>query len=358
MEGSRLRLATYNVEWFNALFDDTGRLLDDSQPSARYGLTRDAQLAALRVVFAALDADGIMVIEAPDTGSKRSSVVALETFAASAGIRTRKAVTGFPSETEQEITFLYDPDRITAIHDPKGEPTGRHGSSVAPRFDGTFRYDLDADGLSETIQFSKPPLELSVTAGGVALRLIGVHAKSKAPHQARGQAELSRLSIENRRKQLAQCLWVRQRVEQHLAAGESLIVLGDLNDGPGLDEYEKLFGHSGVEIVLGAEADPALRLCDPHATMALSQPFGITPATARFWLAPKQQYFEALLDFIMVSPDLCTVGPRWRIWHPQDDPEVAAIPGLSEAILAASDHFPVTLDLPLTGGAGVPTSSA
>lgn len=358
MVGSRLRLATYNVEWFNALFDDNGRLLDDSAPSARYGLTRDAQLAALRMVFAALDADGIMVIEAPDTGSKRSSVVALETFAASAGIRARKAVTGFPSETEQEITFLYDPDRITAIHDPKGEPSGRRSIVDAPRFDGTFRYDLDADGIAEPIRFSKPPLELAVTCESYRLRLIGVHAKSKAPHQARGEAELSRLAIENRRKQLAQCLWLRQRVEQHLAAGDSVIVLGDLNDGPGLDEYEKLFGHSGVEIVLGAEADAPLRLCDPHATMALSQPFGITPATARFWLAPKQHYFEALLDFIMVSPDLCAVGPHWRIWHPQDDPEVAATAGLSDAILAASDHFPVTLDLPLTGEAKVPTSGA
>ena len=60
-----LRLATYNVEWFNALFDDAGRPLNDSQPSARYGITRDRQLTALRAVFAALDADGIMVIESP-----------------------------------------------------------------------------------------------------------------------------------------------------------------------------------------------------------------------------------------------------------------------------------------------------
>jgi hypothetical protein len=30
-----LRLATYNVEWFNALFDDDGDLLADDAPSAR-----------------------------------------------------------------------------------------------------------------------------------------------------------------------------------------------------------------------------------------------------------------------------------------------------------------------------------
>lgn len=337
-----LRLATYNVEWFNALFDDAGRMLDDSGPSARHDLSRDAQLAALRTVFAALDADGIMVIEAPDTGSKRSAVRALERFAASAGIRARRAVTGFASETEQEIAFLYDPDRMTATHDPQGG----HGSPLGPRFDATFRYDLDADGLSETIRFSKPPLELAVTADGRRLRLIGVHAKSKVPHAAPDAAAFTRVSIDNRRKQLAQCLWLRARVTAHLRAGDSVAVLGDLNDGPGLDEYERLFGHSGVEIVLGVEAEPALRLTDPHAAMALAQPLGITPTTARFWLAPQQRHFEALIDFIMLSADLAATGPAWRIWHPVNDPAIAAQPALSQAILTASDHFPVTVDLP------------
>lgn len=339
-----LRLATWNVEWFNALFDDRGHPLDDTQPSARYGITRDRQLTALRTVFAALDADGIMVIEAPDTGTKRSTTRALERFAATAGIRARKALIGYPSGTEQEIAFLYDPDRLTVQHDPQGTPAPAHGGHDAPRFDTAFRYDLDADGVSEVIRFSKPPLELAVTWDGQPLRLIGVHAKSKAPHGARSDAELLRLAIDNRRKQLAQCLWIRQRVTGHLAAGDSLIVMGDLNDGPGLDEYEKLFGRSGVEVILGLEGPPALRLHDPHAAMAIRQRLGVAPSTARFYIAPQDRWFDALLDFIMVSPDLC---PRatWRIWHPHDDPIIARTPALWAALLDASDHFPVTIDL-------------
>lgn len=66
-----LRLATYNVEWFNALFNDRGRMLEDSTPSARHKISRATQLGALGIVFTALDADGVMVIEAPD----RKSVV-------------------------------------------------------------------------------------------------------------------------------------------------------------------------------------------------------------------------------------------------------------------------------------------
>ena len=348
MTGARpLRLATYNVEWFNALFDDQGRQLEDAEPSSRYQTSRAQQLGALGIVFTALDADGVMVIEAPDTNGERSTVTALETFARAYGLRTRKAVIGYPSDTEQEIAFLYDPDRLTVRHDPQGVPAHSHGSPEAPRFDTTFRYDLDADMVSETIRFSKPPLELAVTTPeGQSLRLIGVHAKSKNPHGTTGREAQIRLSIENRRKQLAQCLWLRQRVEAHLAAGDSLVVMGDLNDGPGLDEFEKLFGHSGVEIVLGTTPDPALRLTDPHAAMALQSRVAVQPTTARFYLAPQKRFFEALLDFIMVSPDLAARAPDWRIWHPFNDPAVTASPELREALLQASDHFPVTLDLP------------
>ncbi len=345
--GRPLRLATYNVEWFNALFDDHGRMLEDHEPSSRYKITRGEQLAALGIVFNALDVDGIFIIEAPDTNGKRSTVKALETFARATGLRARKALIGYPSETEQEIAFLFDPDRLSAQHNPIGHPAPSHGSSDAPRFDTTFRYDLDADNVSETIRFSKPPLELAVsTKAGTRLRLIGVHAKSKNPYGAVGREAQIRLSIENRRKQLAQCLWIRQRVDGHLAAGDSLVVMGDFNDGPGIDEFEKLFGHSGVEIVLGTTPDPRLTLVDPHAAMALQSKVGLAPTSARFYLAPQKRFFEALLDFIMVTPDLAARSPDWRIWHPFNDPRIMDIPDLREALLQASDHFPVTVDLP------------
>jgi len=338
-----IRLATYNVEWFNALFDDDGNPLPDDQPSARHQTSRARQLTALAAVFRALDADGVMIIEGPDTNGRRSTVTALESFARHYGLRTTKAVHGYASDTEQEIGFLYDPARLTARHAPQGAPASRHGAAGAPRFDTAYRYDLDADGVSEVITFSKPPLELAVaTADGHDLRLIGVHAKSKAPHGRVSKAEFARISIDNRRKQLAQCLWLRARTADHLTAGDSLIVMGDLNDGPGLDDYERLFGHSGVEIVLGLTADAPLRLFDPHADMALSSRVGLTPTSARFWLAPMQRYFEALLDFIMLSPDLVPLA-TWRIWHPFNDPAIP--PALSDALLSASDHFPVTVDL-------------
>jgi hypothetical protein len=342
-----LRLATYNIEWFTQLFDDANRLAADGQGSARYQITRAGQAEALGIVLTALDADAVMIIEAPDQGSKRNTVVALEAFAQAYDLRTRKAVIGFASETEQEIALLYDPDRLTVHHDPKGTPSTRDSREKAPRFDSVLYFDIDVDARPEPIRFSKPPLELQVTAAGHSLRLIGVHAKSKMVNGAPTAAEAMRIAIQNRRQQLAECVWLRRRVDGHLDTGDSLIVMGDFNDGPGLDEYEELFGQSGVEVVLGQDGPAERRLFDPHAAMVLGRRIGLQPTTSRFWQAQQEQYFEALLDYIMVSPDLAARKPKWRIWHPFNDPGCLKVPELRDALLAASDHFPVTLDLPL-----------
>ena len=343
-----LRLATWNVEWFNALFDDDGRLLDDDGWSGRWGVTRADQIAALGRVFRALDADAIMVIEAPDTSRQRRTTLALETFAETFGLRTKTALIGFPNDTQQEIALLYDSTRVAAAHTPGG-------SAAVPRFDGAYLADLDHDAQPDPIRWSKPPLEVTLTPQGDApLTLIGVHAKSKAAHQTGTAAHLLRVNIENRRKQLAQCVWLRARVDEVLAAGQPLIVMGDFNDGPGLDEFEALFGRSGVEIVLGEGA--TVPLFDPHARQALSGRIAAQPATARFQHGGV--YLSALLDYIMVSPDIATTAPRWTIWHPFDTPACYGDPVLREALLTASDHFPVTLDLalPLATGSRDPTS--
>ncbi|MGI9388745.1 MAG: endonuclease/exonuclease/phosphatase family protein [Boseongicola sp.] len=334
-----MRIATYNVEWFSNLFDDAGSILDDNRWSGRHDVHRSQQLAALGIVFTALDADAVMIIEAPDSHRRRDGVAALENFAAAIGLRARKAVMGFVNQTQQEIALLYDPDAMTARHDPIGHP----------KFDSAYRIDLDVDAAPEKVRWSKPPLELAVeTNDGHQFRLIGVHAKSKAPHGARRPKEVMRIAIENRRKQLAQCIWLRERVEDHLDAGDTLIVLGDFNDGPGLDEYEKLFGRSGVEIVIGDDEDA--QLYDPHAEAVIRRPLGLMPASARFWMPDQKRWMQTLLDYVMVSPDLRDKASEWRIWHPFDDPACYKTPELREALLTASDHFPVSVELDFASG--------
>ena len=152
-----------------------------------------------------------------------------------------------------------------------------------------------------------------------------------------------RFSIANRRKQLAQAIWLRQRITDHLDQGTPLIVMGDMNDGPGLDEYEHLFGRSSVEVLLGDKGMP--KLIEPHAQIALSRRLAATPTTSRFFVKHHKRFLQALLDYIMVSPDLEKRNASWRIWHPLDDPKCWDTPKLRDALVMASDHFLVTLDI-------------
>ncbi|BDW86299.1 endonuclease [Roseicyclus marinus] len=341
MDARALRIATYNVEWFHELFDDKGRLLDTNAWSGRHNVTRAEQIAGLITVFRAMDADGILVVEAPDVSRHRNGAVALATFAREAGIRAREVCLGFANDTQQEIMLLFDPDVIRARHAPS--------DLGAPRFDQSFRIDLDVDATEDVVTFSKPPLEMRLDTPLGVMRMIGVHVKSKAPHGARNADQAMKLAIANRRKQLAQCIWLRQRVLAHLDEGEPLILLGDLNDGPGLDVFEDLFGRSGIEIVMGWGEEPERALFDPNAARALERRIIAAPTTARFYIASEGRYISALLDYIMVSPDLRPMARRWRVWHPFEDPDCWENEGLRDALLAASDHFPVTLDLVAEG---------
>jgi len=338
-----MRIATYNVEWFANLFDRRGRMLADDQWSARYKVTRAEQLGAIGIVMTAVDADLMLVVEAPDENSRRHTVPMLESFAAQFGLRQRRALIGYPNETQQEIALLYDPDVVSVRHDPL------EGGPDSPRFDGSLQIDLDIDAQLDTVTFSKPPLEAVVeTKAGEILLLIGVHIKSKAPHGATSPEAEVRIAIENRRKQLAQSIWLRRRIDEHLDRSERLIVLGDFNDGPGLDEFEALFGRSGLEIIAGEGLPVGRRMHDPHAFVRRHpHPSTASPSSARFYLPEHGSYFSAMLDYIMLSPDLCETKPRWRIWHPFDDPACYATPELREALLQASDHFPVSVDLDL-----------
>jgi hypothetical protein len=334
-----MRIACYNVEWFDRLFDDAGHLHSDDRWSGRRDVTRAQQTDALGHVFKALDADAIMVIEAPDDHDRRSGTRALENFAKAFDLRADTALIGFSNTTQQEISLLYDPSKLSARHDP----IAILGDAIPP-FDGSYHIDLDIDNRADEVTFSKPPLELAIeTASGTILRMIGVHLKSKAPHGAHGRDEVMRFSIANRRKQLAQAVWLRARIEAHLNAGDNLIVLGDLNDGPGLDEYENLFGRSSVEIILGEAGCPCLY--DPNAERALERKIGASATTARFFLRHENRFLQALLDYVMVSADLRAKATGWRVWHPFDDPECWTDIALRDALLTGSDHFPVTLDI-------------
>ncbi|MEO1292378.1 MAG: endonuclease/exonuclease/phosphatase family protein [Pseudomonadota bacterium] len=333
---SPFRIAAYNVEWFDELFARDDSLLRVDLPSRRYKVSREEQADAIATVLRAVDADAMLITEAPNTGSRsgRSTVEALSGFTAHYGLRQSRVLHGFASPTHQEIALLYDPVRLSAQHSPKGAPT----------FDTDHHIDTDGDGVTRRVRFSKPPLEaaLRLTDSDAVLRLIGVHMKSKNPRGSSNLQELLENARRNRRIQYGQAAWLRQRIDDHLAHGEHMIVLGDFNDSPGLDPIEAELEGSALEEIVG------------HGPQSLANPFlmrrggSAAPSSARFWRNDLKTYVEALLDFVLLSPSLARhARPDWRIWHPFNDPESAGDPAVKHALLTASDHFPVGCTLEL-----------
>lgn len=352
-----MRIVTWNIAWFDSLFDNEGRVRRDEGPGGLAGIGAATQARAVAQVLAALDADAVMVIEAPDTRPAppfapqppaRETCAMLRRFAKAHHLRARHAIRGFLNGTQQEIAVLFDARALRVAHDPQGP---RRPAAPAPRFDGSYHPDPSVlppeIGTPAEVRFSKPPLELAVTtAKGTRLRLIGVHIKSKAPHGATSPEDAIRRSGRNGRLQLAQALWLRARIDDVLDRRQPLIVLGDLNDGPGRDVHEAALGLSTVEVVLGEGQAPARRLYDPHARAVLDGALPL-PVSARFnrpdLVDDPSGLFPVLLDYIMVSPGLMARNPRWTLF----DPETVADPALAAALRRASDHYPVALDIDL-----------
>ena len=214
-----MRIATYNVEWLDALFDRNANPLIDQKWSSRYNVSRAVQWHAVGQVMRAIDADCILVVEAPNHKTGAARLICWNGLRMNLACAAQAALE-FTNDTQQELAFLFDPHRCSIRHVPMSAPD-------FPRFDGTYAIDLDVDAITDPIRFSKPPFEAELKChNGRRITLIGAHLKSKAPHGARSKDEAMLVSIANRRKQLAQALWIRGRVDQVLDIGAEVIVLG------------------------------------------------------------------------------------------------------------------------------------
>ena len=118
------------------------------------------------------------------------------------------------------------------------------------------------DSRNRTYKFARIPLVVSVThkVTGTSV-LIGImHTKSKRPPDDLTGRELWLKNLNNRQRIIAACTRIREllfaKIEPPNSTHQKFIIMGDLNDGPDFDEYERKVARSGVETVLGSVLDP------------------------------------------------------------------------------------------------------
>ena len=190
----------------------------------------------------------------------------------------------------------------------------------------------------------RPPLEVKVKVKdtGNEFRLIVAHTKSKGIFSSVDMVHLERESRRNRLKIFAECHWIRRRVDEWLDRGHDVVVMGDINDGPGMDEYEMRYGRSGVEQIMGSVFEPD-RVLRNHVGRPKWGRYGWSPSTVRFKDRITETNINVLIDHILISAGLKTSGGTpHQVWNPFENN--AAKP-VKDALLAASDHFPVTINL-------------
>ncbi len=331
-----LRLCSYNIEWFNHLFnkDNTMKESEDEQD----------RLKALGRVLRHIDADIIGITEAPNTTVDRtqSTITKLETFAAFAELETSKALTGIISPGTQEIALLYNPDKVTAVHAPGGQKDLKRN----PSFDGEFIFDTDEDRIKELYKHYRPPLEAEITvnATGAKFKLMVCHTKSKGIFSSMDMLHWERENRRNRLKLFAEATWIRRRVDEWLDGDSEIVLMGDINDGPGMDYYEMKFGRSAVEIIMGDIFEPERILKNPAGRPKWGY-FGWKPSTVRFEDRITETPINALIDHVMTTQSLPLVdGNPHNIWNPYEN-EIAE--PIKWDLKTASDHFPITLDVDL-----------
>jgi hypothetical protein len=153
-----------------------------------------------------------------------------------------------------------------AINAATGKLTSRRRSSTARGQRSEFLWDTDADGVDERYRFERLPIDLEVAgAGGKRLRILGLHLKSKAIFDAYEWSKWWAVSGGNRRKILAQALFIRDQfvvpyLKDPATAGVPLVVCGDINDGPGPTRPRKLLFSSGIEMLMGDSWTPDVAL--------------------------------------------------------------------------------------------------
>lgn len=118
------------------------------------------------------------------------------------------------------------------------------------------------DRAAKFYKFARKPLvvELEHVTAGTKMTVAVIHFKSKRPSSGLTPQEKYKEALRNRKRIVAEGLRLRELLQKRAEKGEPnnrYMVLGDLNDGPDFDDYEKRIFASGIETLLGSVLDPA-----------------------------------------------------------------------------------------------------
>ncbi len=362
-----LKLVVWNMEWLNDLFVSDSEAVaafhadDYKQMAHQKGVTVETRRKHLAGVLNHLAPDVVVVVEGPSRGEELQALFDHPDFDGDWRVVLQRSTYKDP-EKGNTITSLQNIGIAVRVDQGKfeDEPTMMFDTADMERFPffSYFLVDVDEDGIKEQYRFERRPLYVEVRPRqGQPFRVLGLHLKSKGIFGAYEWSKWWQLADANRRKILAQTSQLRMRfldpyLTDPFTQGIPLIVCGDINDGPGLDESEKRLYGSGIERLMGNVWKP--ELCLRNALYDSLSPRDKVDldfekiVTARF----DDPIFEntrhnAWIDHVLYS-DVVSGGQRpwvskaeWDHKFRRDGRDIR----LLSAFPRASDHSPISVML-------------
>jgi endonuclease/exonuclease/phosphatase family metal-dependent hydrolase len=298
----------------------------------RDGQTNDTAVTAgrLAAMLRAIDADVIAIQEGPSRTAELALFV--DTY-----LDGDYAFFHGDSGGQQKLALLYRSAAGTLV-EPEDLVTD-------------WEADVDGDAILDRYRFTRTPLVVDLVAGENPLQLVVAHTKSNFINMGRelweNPATRQAFVVEaltNRRRISAEGMRIRRYLDHRLAADPdvAIIVLGDLNDGPGLDYFEERYlTHNVTDIVVGSAFRPEWQFTHAQHDVPAAQRY-----TAVFEdFIPTREIRRLLLDHILLSPGLEArrLPGSGAIRHAEFDAQV--VDGGVRRQDRPCDHRPVTVDL-------------
>lgn len=305
-------ISAYNIRWMNRMFQN------DAVTEAN-----EDRANAIAAVINRVDPDVLAISEAANSDAEHQDFI--NTFL-NGGYQV---VSGASRGGQNLVFYIRDPFQLVEIDN----------------FDNVYdpwNVDIDDDAVTERIRWDRKPLEAIFSIGqdtnAQRVRFINVHSKSKGIFDVVDLARFQEISYGNRKKLIAQATNLRERLDDLLTEPNPIptAVLGDMNDGPGLDAFERRLGKSFVETVMGSVFNPEHIF--RNALQHIADEFRWTadfpdPIVNN----PRGFNHRVWIDHILVSPTLA--DPQGQLRLVTNSGEIDENDNVAQM---ASDHFAVS----------------
>jgi endonuclease/exonuclease/phosphatase family metal-dependent hydrolase len=296
-----IRIASCNLEWMNDWFTSDGLPAAFKPTFVRDGQTNDTATTATRAaaLIRAVDPDLLALQEAPSRPAELELFV--RDYLSDGGTPSYQFVLG-DSGASQKLAFLYKPPAVTSA---QLAPHAAIAALIDP-----WLADVDGDLHPEDYAFTRTPLVVDVGLGGHTLQVIVMHTKSSFVNNGQSmwndplrRQDYVALALTARRRNATEGMRVRDYLDARLRADPAtrIVVLGDLNDGPGLDYFERRYlAHNVTDIMVGSTFEPEEIFT--HAQHDVPRPTRYTAVFDDF--VENVSGKRLLLDHLLLSPGL------------------------------------------------------